>query len=81
MRPSFPFDEIVNDIVRFLASSATDRAGSRVQDFFDFEFLLVIDEVGRRQRQDFLIGEGRRDVQSQKLLVEAWVDLPVRREL
>ncbi len=63
--PSFPFDEIVDDIVRFLASSAMDRVGSRVQDLLDFEFLLIVDEVRRRRRQDFLIREGRRDVRGE----------------
>ncbi len=80
-RPSFPFDEVVYDFVQFLASSSADRAGSRVQDFFDFEFLLVIDEVGRRCGRYFLIREGRRDVRGQELLVEAWVNLPMRWEL
>ncbi len=28
--PSLPFDEVVDDFVRFLASSTVDRAGSRV---------------------------------------------------
>ncbi len=60
VRPSFPFDEVVNDFVGLLALSTVDRAGSRVQDFFDFELLLVIDEIGRRCRQNFLIREGRR---------------------
>ncbi len=80
-RPSFPFDEVVNDFVQFLTSSTVDRAGSRVQDFFDFEFLLVINELGRRCGRDFLIREGRQDVRGKQLLVEARVNLPVQWEL
>ncbi len=80
-RPSLPFDEVVDDFVRFLASSTADRAGLRVQDFFDFELLLVIDEVGRRHGRDFLIRESQRDVRGQELLVEAQVNLPVQWEL
>ncbi len=52
---SFPFDEIVNDFRTFLASATVDRTGWRVQALFDFEFLLVIGEVGRRRRRDFLV--------------------------
>ncbi len=79
--PSFPFDEVVDDFVRLLASSAADRAGSRVEDFFDFELLFIIDEIGRRRGRDFLIREGRQGVRGQELLVEAWVNLPMRWKL
>ncbi len=80
-RPSFPFDEVVNDFVGFLASSATDRAGSRVQDLFDFKLLFIVNKVGRRWRRYFLVREGQRDVRGQELLVEARVNLPMHREL
>ncbi len=66
-----PLDEVVNDFVRLLASSSADRAGSRVQDFFDFELLLIVDEIGRRRGWDFLIREGQQDVRGKELLVEA----------
>ncbi len=65
VRPSLPFDEVIYDFVWLLPLSTADCVGSRVQDLFDFEFLLVIDEVGRRRRRDFLIREGRRDVRCQ----------------
>ncbi len=81
VHPSFPLDKVINDFVGFLALSTADRAGSRVQDLFDFKFLLIIDEVGRRWRQYFLIREGQRDVRGEQLLVEAQVNLPVCGEL
>ncbi len=75
--PSFPLDKVVDDFVRLLASPTADRAWSRVQDFFDFELLLIVDEIWRRRGRDFLIREGRRDVRGQELLVEARVNLPM----
>ncbi len=81
MRPSFPFDEVVDDFVGLLASSSVDRAGSRVQDFFNFVIFIVINQVEWWWRRGFLIRECRRDIWGQELLVEAWVNLPVRREL
>ncbi len=79
--PSFPFDKVVYDFVGFLASASLDSAGSRVQDFFDLEFFLVIDEVRWWWRQYFLIRKSQQGVRGQELLVEAQVNLPMRWEL
>ncbi len=81
MSPSLPFDEVVNDFIGLLASSSTDCAGSRVQDFFNFIVLFIIDQVGRRWQWDFLIRECWQDVRGQQFLVEAWMNLPVRQKL
>ncbi len=81
VHPPLPFDEVVNDFVRLLASASMNHAGSRVKDFFDFIIFIVIDQVRRWQRWGFLIRECQRDVQCQELLVEARMNLPMRREL
>ncbi len=60
VRPSLPLDKVVYDFVGFLALSTTDHAGSRVQDFFDLELLLIVDEIGRRRGWGFLIGKAGR---------------------
>ncbi len=51
-----------------------------IKDFFDFEFFFTIDQVGRWWRREGLIREGWRCVWCQQLLIESWVDFPMRRE-
>ncbi len=58
-----------------------DRAWFRVEDFLDFELLLIVDKFGRRRGWNLLIGEGRRDIRGKELLIEAWVNLPMCGEL
>ncbi len=65
VRPSFPFDEVVDDVIRLLSLSTADRAGFRVEDFFNLELLLIVDELRRRRGRYFLIREGRWNVRGQ----------------
>ncbi len=79
--PTFPLYKVIDYFVHLFSLSPTDRAGFRVKNVFDFKFFFVINQVGWRWRQDFLIREGWQDIRGQKLLIEAWVDLPMRRKL
>lgn len=77
--PSLLFDEVVNGLSRLLSLLPSHRSWSGVQDFFNLEFLLIVNEIRWGRRRLFLIREHRWYIGCKELLIEAWMDFPVGR--
>ncbi len=48
--PSFPFDEVIDGFSRLLSLFSSYGTWSGVEDFFNFEFFLIVDEVRQWRR-------------------------------